>query len=43
MKLFRAGKVKKVFEVDDSTLEFQFTNNISVFDKIIPTEIPFKG
>jgi phosphoribosylaminoimidazole-succinocarboxamide synthase len=43
MKLFRVGKVKKVFEVDDRTLEFQFTNNISVFDKIIPTEIPFKG
>ena len=37
------GKVKRVFEVDESTLEFQFTNNISVFDKIIPTEIPFKG
>ena len=43
MKLFRVGKVKKVFEVDESTLEFQFTNNISVFDKIIPTEIPYKG
>ncbi|TFG55707.1 MAG: phosphoribosylaminoimidazolesuccinocarboxamide synthase, partial [Methanomassiliicoccus sp.] len=43
MKLFRVGNVKKVFEVDESTLEFQFTNNISVFDKIIPTEIPYKG
>jgi phosphoribosylaminoimidazole-succinocarboxamide synthase len=43
MRLFRVGKVKKVFEVDDRTLEFQFTNNISVFDKVIPTEIPHKG
>jgi len=43
MKLYRVGKVKKVFEVDDSTFEFHFTNNISVFDKIIPTEIPHKG
>ncbi|MDD1772951.1 MAG: phosphoribosylaminoimidazolesuccinocarboxamide synthase [Methanomassiliicoccales archaeon] len=43
MKLYRVGKVKKVFEVDDETFEFQFTNNISVFDKIIPTEIPYKG
>jgi len=43
MKLYRVGKVKKVFEVDDRTFEFHFTNNISVFDKIIPTEIPHKG
>ncbi len=37
------GKVKEVYEVDDNTLEFVFTDNISVFDKIIPTKIPFKG
>jgi phosphoribosylaminoimidazole-succinocarboxamide synthase len=43
MKLIRTGKVKKVYEVDDETLEFLFTDNISVFDKIIPTEIPYKG
>ena len=24
-------------------MEFEFTDNISVFDKIIPSEIPFKG
>ncbi|HEY3419275.1 MAG TPA: phosphoribosylaminoimidazolesuccinocarboxamide synthase [Methanomassiliicoccales archaeon] len=42
-RLFRVGKVKKVYEVDPHTLEFEFTNNISVFDKIIPTDIPFKG
>jgi len=43
MKLFRVGKVKQVYEVDENTLEFVFTDNISVFDKIIPTRIPHKG
>lgn len=43
MKLVRVGKVKEVYEVDDNTLEFVFTDNISVFDKIIPSKIPFKG
>jgi phosphoribosylaminoimidazole-succinocarboxamide synthase len=43
MKLIRTGKVKQVYEVDEETLEFVFTDNISVFDKIIPTSIPYKG
>ncbi|MDD1744082.1 MAG: phosphoribosylaminoimidazolesuccinocarboxamide synthase [Methanomassiliicoccales archaeon] len=43
MKLIRTGKVKQVYEVDEETLEFLFTDNISVFDKIIPTSIPYKG
>ncbi len=43
MKLVRTGKVKQVYEVDDQTLEFVFTDNISVFDKIIPSQIPHKG
>ncbi|MFP4545959.1 MAG: phosphoribosylaminoimidazolesuccinocarboxamide synthase [Methanomassiliicoccales archaeon] len=43
MKLFRRGKVKEVYEVDQSQLEFVFTDNVSVFDKIIPTKIPYKG
>ena len=43
MKLVRTGKVKQVYEVDDQTLEFLFTDNISVFDKVIPSQIPFKG
>ncbi|NLI73857.1 MAG: phosphoribosylaminoimidazolesuccinocarboxamide synthase [Euryarchaeota archaeon] len=43
MKLIRTGKVKQVYEVDDQTLEFLFTDNISVFDKVIPTQIQFKG
>jgi phosphoribosylaminoimidazole-succinocarboxamide synthase len=44
MKLFKKGKVKEVYDVGTGTeLEFKFTNNISVFDKVIPTEIPHKG
>ncbi len=42
-KLIRKGKVKEVYEVSEDTLEFLFTNNISVFDKVIPNEIPRKG
>lgn len=37
------GKVKEVYSVDDDTLEFAYTDNISVFDKIIPSKIPHKG
>jgi phosphoribosylaminoimidazole-succinocarboxamide synthase len=37
------GKVKEVYLVDDETLEFAYTDNISVFDNIIPSKIPHKG
>ncbi|MEM3852387.1 MAG: phosphoribosylaminoimidazolesuccinocarboxamide synthase [Methanomassiliicoccales archaeon] len=43
MKLLKKGKVKEVYEVDRDTLEFLFTDQISVFDKIIPVSIPHKG
>jgi len=43
MKLIRKGKVKEVYQVDDKKLEFVFTDNVSVFDKVIPSAIPFKG
>ena len=43
MNLLRTGKVKEVYEVDRDTLEFLFTDKISVFDKIIPNTIPRKG
>ncbi len=43
MKHIMTGKVKEVYEVDDDTLEFAYTDNISVFDKIIPSQIPHKG
>lgn len=43
MKLLRKGKVKEVYEVGGKELEFLFTDNISVFDKIIPSQISHKG
>ncbi|MCD6383684.1 MAG: phosphoribosylaminoimidazolesuccinocarboxamide synthase [Thermoplasmata archaeon] len=44
MKLIRQGKVKDVYAPEEGTyLLFRFSNRISVFDKIIPTEIPQKG
>ncbi len=43
MKLLREGKVKDVYEVDDDELVFEFSNRISVFDKIIPNDVPRKG
>jgi phosphoribosylaminoimidazole-succinocarboxamide synthase len=43
MKLIRKGKVKEVYQVDDETLEFVFSDNVSVFDKVIPSSIPHKG
>jgi len=42
-KYLRRGKVKEVYEVSPTELEFRFTNDISVFDKHIPNEIPHKG
>lgn len=43
MKLLKKGKVKEVYITNDEELEFVFTDNISVFDKVIPTKIPSKG
>jgi phosphoribosylaminoimidazole-succinocarboxamide synthase len=43
MKLIRQGKVKDVYKVDSRTLEFVFSDKISVFDKVIPSLIPNKG
>jgi phosphoribosylaminoimidazole-succinocarboxamide synthase len=43
MKFLKSGKVKDVYEASDSDLEFVFSDRISVFDRVIPSEIPFKG
>lgn len=43
MKVWKVGKVKKVCEVSPTELEFEFTDRISVFDKVIPSLIPRKG
>ncbi len=43
-ELYREGKVKKVYFVEGAQeFEFEFTDNISVFDKVIPSTIPRKG
>jgi phosphoribosylaminoimidazole-succinocarboxamide synthase len=42
MKLLRKGKVKEVYDLGENLL-FIFTDQISVFDKIIPSMIPDKG
>jgi phosphoribosylaminoimidazole-succinocarboxamide synthase len=42
-KYLRRGKVKEVYELSPTELEFRFTDDISVFDKHIPSEIPHKG
>jgi phosphoribosylaminoimidazole-succinocarboxamide synthase len=43
VKLLAKGKVKEVYEVSDAELEFVFTDQISVFDKVIPSLVPHKG
>ncbi|MGC8992039.1 MAG: phosphoribosylaminoimidazolesuccinocarboxamide synthase [Thermoplasmata archaeon] len=43
MELVRKGKVKEVYALGEKELLFVFTDNISVFDKIIPSKIPYKG
>jgi len=43
MELINQGKVKDVYALDGSTLIFDFSDRISVFDQIIPSMIPRKG
>lgn len=42
-KLIRKGKVKEVYQIAPNRLEFHFTDNISIFDKVVPREVPRKG
>ena len=42
LKLFRRGKVRDVYEVDDRLLMIA-TDRISAFDVVLPTAIPLKG
>jgi phosphoribosylaminoimidazole-succinocarboxamide synthase len=37
MQLYKKGKVKEVYEASEGEFEFHFTDQISVFDKVIPT------
>jgi len=39
----KSGKVKDIYEIAHNLLKFKFSNRISVFDQIIPSEIMTKG
>lgn len=44
IKRIHKGKVKEVWKTNDpKILQFKYTDNVSVFDKIIPSSIPRKG
>ena len=43
LKVFRRGKVRDTFELDDNTLLMVATDRLSAFDVVLPTPIPDKG
>lgn len=43
LNLFRRGKVRDTFQLDDGTLLMIATDRLSVFDVVLPTAIPKKG
>ena len=43
MQLMRKGKVKDVYDYGNGKLLFEFSNRVSAFDVILPSEIPKKG
>jgi len=43
LAVFRRGKVRDTFELDDRTLLMVATDRISAFDVVLPTPIPDKG
>ena len=42
-KLIRKGKVKDIYDAGDGRLMFEFSDRVSAFDVILPSEIPSKG
>ena len=43
MQLIRKGKVKDIYDYGNGKLLFEFSNRVSAFDVILPSEIPKKG
>lgn len=43
MQLLRKGKVKDIYNYGNGKLLFEFSNRVSAFDVILPSEIPKKG
>ena len=42
-KFVRSGKVKDIYDLDARHLLFHFTDRVSAFDVILPTQVPKKG
>ena len=42
-KSFYRGKVREVYNIDDSLLVMIATDRLSAFDVVLPRQIPFKG
>lgn len=43
MRLIKHGKVKDIYEIDDRTIIFHFSDRVSAFDIMMRDEIPLKG
>lgn len=43
MRLIKHGKVKDIYEIDDRTIIFHFSDRVSAFDVMMRDEIPLKG
>ncbi len=43
MKLVKKGKVKDIYETNDETMIFHFTDRVSAFDVLMNDTIPYKG
>jgi len=43
LKLFKRGKVRDIYELNDNKLLIIATDRISCFDVVLPTPIPHKG
>lgn len=41
--MIKKGKVKNIYESGDGEILFEFSNRVSCFDVILPSEIPYKG
>jgi phosphoribosylaminoimidazole-succinocarboxamide synthase len=41
--LIKKGKVKNIYDIGDGKLMFEFSDRVSAFDVVLPSEIPFKG
>src|SRR3954469_10156534 len=43
LRLLRRGKVRDVYEVDDSTVLLVATDRVSAFDVVMNEPVPYKG